>query len=1333
MRPQANKNLLLSSSTYIDQKEYWVKQLAGKPFATKLLAHHIKHDGNGTTQNASINLHITGESYRSIIKLSRAADLSLYIILLSVLQTLIRLNTGKDHVSVISPIYEANICAETLNNYVFIQQQEVGQKNFKQLLMAVRQTLFEAYDNQDYPFDDLLSYLRNSGRHSGSDSHPNVCCRLENIHPAHGTDSLDIEDCLEFSFLRQANQSRIRGYILYNAAKYDEFFIRQLSGQFLRILDHVMKDPDALILEIPILSDIEREQLLNQFNNTDTADDIDISLSEKLAQQIARTPSHTALVFLDQQISYGCLQRTADYIASILRKKGVKPGSIVGLMVERSIEMLMGIWGILKAGGAYLPIEPDYPPNRIRYMIEDSRTELVVTQKEVMETSGLAEETDDGSGIGFIFLEELAVPEAWKETGGIDPDPSGPAYIIYTSGSTGKPKGVIIPQRNVVDLANWFSRRFNVGIGTHVMQLTNYNFDTSVEDIFATHLNGGTLHVADEELIIHRDLFKQYIQQRQIHIINYIPTFLKNLFYDNGDSGGDDKIMDSLKVIITGGEPLDEPLRRRMLEKGYPLYNNYGPTEITTDALCWQCTSEGPILLGKPVDNCRVYVLDKNMGLLPVGAAGELYLSGNGLALGYLNSPETTAEKFLPHPFMAGRRIYRTGDLAMWMPDGNIFFLGREDHQVKIRGYRIELEEIKNRLLAHTDVKEVVVIASGGHSTDEAEESDDKFISAYYVSDNPVELSSLREHMAGELPDYMIPSYFIHIDRIPLNSNGKIDRKALPAPRIVRDEDYKAPNDHIEEKLLKIWFEVLGMAGDALLDSTAIGINSNFFHLGGHSLKATVLAAKIHKAFDVKIQLARVFQTPTIKELARFIRGVGVTEKHIDIEPAEEKEYYLMSSAQRRLYSMRQMEPDSTGYNMPMLLTVEGAVEPGAMESAFQHLIRRHEALRTSFHVINGELVQIVHPQVPFKMEYREVQSFQLQGLVENFEKPFDLAIPPMIRVVLAKTREEEHLLMIDTHHIISDGVSQGILIKDFIALLAGEDLEPLKLQYRDYAQWQNSELGISSLRSQEEFWMERLDGELPVLNLPIDFPRPQVQQFAGDSVSFEISPDNSRALKALALEQGTTLNIVMMTIFNIFLAKMCDQQDIMVGIVVTGRRHADLENIVGVMINSLVLRNFPTPQKTFLQFLQEVKERSIQAYENQDYPFEKLAERFDNNREMGRNPLFDIMFEIGTDPVASGSDNIEKRTNLKFKPYTGRRRITVIDMIWSGRDNGEQLTFTVDYNTNLFERTSIELMVDSYLTLITQVLNHLHCKIEALSYEPVIQNQSDLQLEFKF
>ncbi|HLP48889.1 MAG TPA: condensation domain-containing protein, partial [Candidatus Kapabacteria bacterium] len=659
--------------------------------------------------------------------------------------------------------------------------------------------------------------------------------------------------------------------------------------------------------------------------------------------------------------------------------------------------------------------------------------------------------------------------------------------------------------------------------------------------------------------------------------------------------------------------------------------------------------------------------------------------------------PELTADKFIFFPnFLTSSLpnfpLYRTGDLACWLPDGNIEFSGRIDQQLKIRGFRVELGEIENELIKHKDVKDAVVVA-------EEDKTGDKYLCAYFVPHhtNIPKEEEFAAYLSGFLPGYMIPLRFIAIDKIPLNINGKVDRKALPRPDIRETRgNYTSPNDEMEEKLVELWSLVLG------IEKNKIGIDDHFFRLGGHSLKIVLLAARIHKEFNVMIAISKFFEVSTVRTLAQYIR-TAVSVKYSDIDPVEKKDYYPMAPAQKRMYILQEINPGTINYNMPLFTTLEGPLEKIKLENAFKELICRHESLRTSFHMMKSKAVQRIHDEVNFEVEYDETGD---EEIINNFIRPFDLSQAPFLRVRLLKKEKENHLLLVDMHHSISDGRSLDIFLAELFALYRGEKMPELGLQYKDFSEWLDKPAILEELRKQEMYWSNQLVN-LPALKLPSDYPRPNEKTFAGAFINFEIPWETGVKLRTLAKAEETTMFMVILTIFSILLFKLCRQEDIVLGTLVAGRRHVGLAYIIGMFVNTLVLRIHPGDDKTFKEFLREAKKTTLEAFDNQDYPFDDLVEKLGVKREAARNPVFDVLFQFNS---KSENDEINLEIpGLKIKPLEDKNFQAKFDLLFTGKERGEKenLFFSIEYSTELFKKEKIERFIAYFKEIISAVENN--------------------------
>ncbi|MGB7606207.1 MAG: condensation domain-containing protein, partial [Lutisporaceae bacterium] len=722
--------------------------------------------------------------------------------------------------------------------------------------------------------------------------------------------------------------------------------------------------------------------------------------------------------------------------------------------------------------------------------------------------------------------------------------------------------------------------------------------------------------------------------------------------------------------------------------------NNYGPTENTVVTTSFVVDKEyDNIPIGKPIANTQIYIIDKETKLQPIGVPGELCIAGESLARGYLNNPELTAEKFIENPFVKGQRLYKTGDLARWLPDGNIEFLGRIDKQVKVRGYRIELGEIENQLLSYNDIKEAIVIAK-------EDKQNNKYLCGYIVAAREDIISDLRKHLAKELPEYMIPAYFIQLDQLPLTANGKIDIKALPEPddSMSTGIEYAAPTNEIEEKLVVIWQEVLGIE--------KVGINDNFFELGGHSLKATNMLSRIPKELHASISFKMLFMAPTIKEIAKILQPIA-KNTYPEIEATEEKEYYPASSAQKRMFILQSMSPKSISYNIAMPILIEGTLDSVKLEGILNKIIARHEVLRTTFKFTDGVLLQKIHKDVAIRIAYTEMRESEVEAFFQRFVRPFDLSKLPLIRVALIKIAHQKHILLLDMHHAVSDGTSLGILIREFVELYEGYELPKLKIQYRDYVVWQNKLVENGIIKKQEEYWINEFTEPAPALKISKDNFGTDIPDSKGDSISMDISEELTAGLKNIAKNTGSTLYMVLLAAYNVLLQKHTGIEDITVGSLIAARPHADLENIMGMFVNTVAMRSFPNMDKTLTVFLAEVRDKSLKAYENQDYQFDELVNKLGVQRDMANNPIFNTLF------VLQNMDLPEiKLSGLKVKPYIYKSNTAIFDITLSIMEANKQMILNLSYRSNCFKEETAYKLIEGYINILRQMIEDIDIKI---------------------
>ncbi|WP_426454579.1 amino acid adenylation domain-containing protein [Paenibacillus sp. S-38] len=1074
----------------------------------------------------------------------------------------------------------------------------------------------------------------------------------------------------------------------FNGKVYEEQAIERMAGHLVHILEQVVDDPHRAVGDLELMT--QQEILLQQesFNNTAAPYPKEKTVHALFREQAEKTPDALAVVSDGEAATYRELNEQSNRLARFLQSKGVGRESIVALQMPRSLRYIQFVLGVLKAGGAILPIDPSTPAERIRHMLSDSSPALVVTDLPLTEAIlGDAEAVTAEEAISrsrTLPSTDLAI--------GASSGSGDALYVIYTSGSTGTPKGVLIEHRTLINLLQWQQDSIPVEAGaSKVLQFAAMGFDVCYQEIFTALLGGAELHLVGEDRKRQPEEFAQAVVSSGVDIV-FLPTaYLKFLAsekrYLKALSQG------RVRHIVVAGEQLviHPNLRAYLLEHEVTLHNHYGPSE-THVVTSHRMQGKDPLLpnlppIGKPIANTSLFIIGRNGRLLPAGAAGELCIGGAGLARGYVNRAELTAEKFVNHPLQAGERVYRTGDLARWLPDGSLEYLGRMDHQVKIRGYRIELGEVEARLLDIAPVTEAVVLALD-------DEEGAKYLCAYIVAESGLTSGDIRSALAEELPAYMIPSFIVQLGSLPLTVNGKVDRRALPKPdQAVRSEAvYVAPRNETEDRLADIWKSVLKRQD--------IGVRDNFFELGGHSLSAASLTGRIYKELNRDLPLREVFRYPTIEGMARVIDAAS-RSGYTPIPLVEERAYYPVSSAQKRIYLVSHLNGGGLSYNMPGALQIDGPLDRPRVQEAFQRMIARHESLRTGFEMLDGDVIARIYEAVPFSVELVPFMEQAEPDLLRSFIRPFDLSQAPLLRARLIEKGPEQHLLLFDMHHIVSDGVSLNLLAREFIRCYQGQELPPLSVQYKDYAVWQQELTARPAMQPHRQYWMDRFQDGVPVLELPTDYPRPPAQSFEGDTVIFRIGQGLLQGLQELARETGTTLYMTLLAAFNVLLFKYSGQTDIVVGSPVAGREHPDVDPLIGMFVNTLALRNYPEGGKTFRAFLTEVGEGAVEAFVHQAYPFEELVEQVQVHRDLSRSPLFDVMLVL---------QNMEQdelsAPGLTLSSYEIDSRVVKFDLTLTLTEERGGLQASLAYAVRLLERKTAERMATHFLEVLGSVVS---------------------------
>ncbi|HEX4961846.1 MAG TPA: amino acid adenylation domain-containing protein [Thermoanaerobaculia bacterium] len=1302
--------------------DFWKRQLVGAPSVIDLSTDRPRPPVM-SYRGASHRFALPEALEQSLAELSRAQGTTLFMTLLAAFQALLARYSGQEDVCVGVPIagrtqIETENLIGFLVNTLVLRGSLTEEPTFRQLLARAREVALDAHTYQHLPFEKLVEELRPERTLSHTPLFQ-VVCVLQNVRreliglpglalaPVEGQAQAAKFDLV---LSLQEGGDGLSGSLVYSTDLFDASTIGRMARHLTTLLEAVVADPDAPVSATPLLSSGEREVASFPWNATLTAYPVEACLHELVAAQVERQPGAVAAVCEGEVLTYSELHERALRLAGRLRTCGVGPEVVVGLCAERSLDLLVGILGILHAGGAYLPLDPAYPKERLAYMVRDSRTPVILAQRGLL--AGLPETT-----ARVVLLDEGLPAVGVAELSASDVIPDHPAYVIYTSGSTGTPKGVIVSHANVVRLFRSTEPWFGFTERDVWTLFHSYAFDFSVWEIWGALLYGGQLAVVPYLVSRSPEAFYELLCRERVTVLSQTPSAFGQLIAAEPE-GIHDRL--ALRAVVFGGEALDLQSLRPWFDlhgdRRPTLINMYGITETTvhvtyrplsrTDAE----TASGS-LIGTPLPDLEIFILDRNRQPVPPGVVGEMYVGGAGLSRGYLGRPDLTADRFVPHPFddRPGERLYRTGDVARGLPSGDIQYLGRIDSQVKIRGFRIELGEIEATLSAHPQVRQTIVLAREGPTGE-------RRLVAYVVAAPGADpaVGELRELARRRLPEYMLPADFVLLERLPLTSNGKVDRRALPEPAVEPHrgkEGEDAPRTPLEETLASIWADLLGRE--------RVGIRDNFFDLGGHSLLTTQLSSRIRQVFHAEMSLQSLFEHPVLADMAATLeRAMWARAAHPVPPPGRApapRGAIPLSVAQQRLWVLQRLDPASPVFNLPTFVQLTGRIDVRSLEGAFGEVCRRHESLRTTFQEIDGGLVQIIQQATPRVLPLIDlaalpetVRELEVQRLIRaEVQRPFDLVRGPLLHMHLFRTSEEAHVLLYTMHHIVSDEWSLAVLRRELVAiyhvLAAGRPLslrEP-SLQYVDYTLWQQRWLESELCAAELAYWRHQLAGPLPVLELPTQRPRPAVPSYRGASLSFAFPEQLSQALKTLSRRENSTLFMTLLASFKALLHWYTGQDDVIVGTNVANRGHLALEGLIGYLSNVLALRTDLSGDPSFRELLRRVRDVALSAYGNQNIPFEVLLAELRPERRDTFAPLFQTMFvwRQATEP----SDGLAKVGAVNF------------DLVLVMAEAPGGLWGSLEYASDLFEDETMDRFLTDFQALLSAVAEDPELRIGAV------------------
>ncbi|EZO98300.1 pyoverdine non-ribosomal peptide synthetase PvdD [Pseudomonas aeruginosa] len=1298
------------------QLAYWTGLLGGEQPVLELpfdRPRPVRQSHRG----AQFILELDIDLSQALRRVAQQEGATAFALLLASFQALLYRYSGQADIRVGVPIANRNrVEIERLIGF-FVNTQVLkadldGRMGFDELLAQARQRALEAQAHQDLPFEQLVEALQPER----SLSHNPLFQVLFNYQSeARGNgqafrfDELQMESVQFDSRTAQFDltldltdeEQRFCAVFDYATDLFDASTVERLAGHWRNLLRGIVANPRQRLGELPLLDAPERRQTLSEWNPAQREYVVQGTLQQRFEEQARQRPQAVALILDEQRLSYGELNARANRLAHCLIARGVGADVPVGLALERSLDMLVGLLAILKAGGAYLPLDPAAPEERLAHILDDSGVRLLLTQ------GHLLERLPRQAGVEVLAIDGLVL-DGYAES---DPLPTlsadNLAYVIYTSGSTGKPKGTLLTHRNALRLFSATEAWFGFDERDVWTLFHSYAFDFSVWEIFGALLYGGRLVIVPQWVSRSPEDFYRLLCREGVTVLNQTPSAFKQLMAV-ACSADMATQQPALRYVIFGGEALDlqslRPWFQRFGDRQPQLVNMYGITETTVHVTyrpVSEADLEGGLVspIGGTIPDLSWYILDRDLNPVPRGAVGELYIGRAGLARGYLRRPGLSATRFVPNPFPggAGERLYRTGDLARFQADGNIEYIGRIDHQVKVRGFRIELGEIEAALAGLAGVRDAVVLAHDGVGGTQ--------LVGYVVADSAEDAErlreSLRESLKRHLPDYMVPAHLMLLERMPLTVNGKLDRQALPQPDAsLSQQAYRAPGSELEQRIAAIWSEILGVE--------RVGLDDNFFELGGHSLLATRVISRVRQEQQLDASLKTLFERPVLEA---FAQGLERTTDAVSTIPLADRQQPLaLSFAQERQWFLWQLEPESTAYHIPSALRLRGRLDVDALQRSFDSLVARHETLRTRFRLEGGRSYQQVQPAVSVSIER---EQFGEEGLIERIQaivvQPFDLERGPLLRVNLLQLAEDDHVLVLVQHHIVSDGWSMQVMVEELVQLYAAYSrglevaLPALPIQYADYALWQRSWMEAGEKERQLAYWTGLLGGEQPVLELPFDRPRPARQSHRGAQLGFELSRELVEAVRALAQREGASSFMLLLASFQALLYRYSGQADIRVGVPIANRNRVETERLIGFFVNTQVLKADLDGRMGFDELLAQARQRALEAQAHQDLPFEQLVEALQPERNASHNPLFQVLFNHQSE-IRSVTPEVQLE-DLRLEGLAWDGQTAQFDLTLDIQEDENGIWASFDYATDLFDASTVERLAGHWRNLLRGIV----------------------------